>query len=65
MGELHPIRRRNQGKNLGRYLELGERWRVIKNPDGDLRQASRGSAALTEIARVRVAVNRVIQEKAA
>ena len=30
---LHPIRRNNQGKNLGRYLELGER-RVIKNPYG-------------------------------
>ena len=37
---------------------------MVGYPTGDLREASRGSAALTGIARVSGAVNGVIQEKA-
>ena len=47
VGVLHPACRKNQGKNLGRHLDLSERRRTLA------RKKRRGKRAARKVARVR------------
>ena len=53
MGILHLTRRKNQGKNLGKHLELSERRRVFAQ------KKRRGKQAIRKVARMKHKAARV------
>ena len=50
VGVLHPPRRKNQGKNLGRNLELSERRRALARNKRRRKQAMRKAARMKHLA---------------